>query len=526
MSKIRQIKTIPLNSYKNSVKSKAYQHISHILLAVIVIALSISSVVLWNVFQKQPYDQLPCHYFHSVNISGGIQRENGSITFDNITYPKHLYGEMDKVIRYDEFGEPFYEKVAPYLRGCICNITNCMHASYVVDGISKWGDNAAAYRVIEPDLNTDFKYIYENPCVKNIEATPDEINITDTGIVIYDGIDLNPDDLYRSYDINEGNVTYFICYEKAIDYMKIDIRVAVLPYVMQLSVAFIVATILLYIYMRDIRNLHGKCMMCYLLSLAFGYGFMSWLYINGNDYVEPIYCNFVAYSMYFSFESAFLWLNVICFDLWWTIWNTIGFALTAKMRLCIYTSYTFTISLLLVFIVFEIDQNENIPEEYKPQMGVNQCFFGHEFLPMFLYFYLPFFISTLLNIVFFILVAFRIHQIKHNLSKFESKKHQNHEDNFILLLRLFILMGSCWIMEAISFFVDPKSMSFFVFDFWNCSQGILIFVSTLFKQRVQAKIKKRFFAKRPLRNGSIITNISLLSVDSTMKFSHNTKSDY
>lgn len=64
--------------------------------------------------------------------------------------------------------------------------------------------------------------------------------------------------------------------------------------------------------------------------------------------------------------------------------------------------------------------------------------------------------------------------------------------SFVLFLRLFIVMGVVWIMESVSFLVESKSIYFFVFDIWNCLQGVLIFIFMICKSRVFRLIKKRF----------------------------------
>lgn len=56
--------------------------------------------------------------------------------------------------------------------------------------------------------------------------------------------------------------------------------------------------------------------MRYLTVLAIGYILIAWIQYRGWNYVDPLLCSTVAYLVYFSFLSAFLWLNVINFELW------------------------------------------------------------------------------------------------------------------------------------------------------------------------------------------------------------------
>lgn len=116
------------------------------------------------------------------------------------------------------------------------------------------------------------------------------------------------------------------------------------------SCVFSLITLLVYACLPSLRNLHGKTLMCYVSSLLSAYICLAITYqINAND--APITCkvvgrlvryafiyprssekncvrtasgtmfllfSFSAYTMLFSFLSAFSWLNVMCFDIWWT----------------------------------------------------------------------------------------------------------------------------------------------------------------------------------------------------------------
>lgn len=81
------------------------------------------------------------------------------------------------------------------------------------------------------------------------------------------------------------------------------------------SVFFIVATLLVYVYIPKLRNLNGRCLICYLAALAIGYSILSLLQIIEEYIVSPI-CLLAAYVVYFALIAAFLWLNVLNFDQW------------------------------------------------------------------------------------------------------------------------------------------------------------------------------------------------------------------
>lgn len=92
---------------------------------------------------------------------------------------------------------------------------------------------------------------------------------------------------------------------------------SILPFAgMLISVFFIAAIILVYIFLPELHNLHGSCLVCHLAGLIVAYALTAWVKLNGWHYVDPNLCYFRGHLMYFALISAFLWSNVISFDLW------------------------------------------------------------------------------------------------------------------------------------------------------------------------------------------------------------------
>lgn len=85
---------------------------------------------------------------------------------------------------------------------------------------------------------------------------------------------------------------------------------------MLISVPFIAVTIFIYILLPELHNLHGNCLMCYLICLGIGYSFTAWIKLDKWNYVAPLLCSSCGYLMYFFLLSAFLWSHVISFNLW------------------------------------------------------------------------------------------------------------------------------------------------------------------------------------------------------------------
>lgn len=92
----------------------------HILLALLISGIFIAVIVILKQFDLNPANKLPCQYFDSINITDG-KRDNGDIIYKNVTFKKGQYAEVNTVLSYDKDKVGEFTKVAPYLRGCLCN---------------------------------------------------------------------------------------------------------------------------------------------------------------------------------------------------------------------------------------------------------------------------------------------------------------------------------------------------------------------------------------------------------------------
>lgn len=90
--------------------------------------------------------------------------------------------------------------------------------------------------------------------------------------------------------------------------------------VISASLPFFIVTLAVYIFIRDLRNLHGKCFIAYVSSLSIMY---STLIFNGLGLQEfhinhNIVCKTIGYTFLTSVLCCFFWLNVMCYDIYRT----------------------------------------------------------------------------------------------------------------------------------------------------------------------------------------------------------------
>lgn len=91
--------------------------------------------------------------------------------------------------------------------------------------------------------------------------------------------------------------------------------------VMLASVPFLLITLIVFGWISKLRNLPGKCLMCYdFCLLIFCIQFpLTLIYQNKILQNHPILCKVSGYMEITILLMSFLWLNVMCYDVWSTI---------------------------------------------------------------------------------------------------------------------------------------------------------------------------------------------------------------
>ncbi|XP_051170360.1 G-protein coupled receptor Mth2-like isoform X2 [Leptopilina boulardi] len=276
------------------------------------------------------------------------------------------------------------------------------------------------------------------------------------------------------------------------------------PIGMIISILFLLITFMVYAIVPELHNLHGKTLMCHMASLIAAY---TGLVIHKFDFEYLSHnntCIFLAYMMYFSFIASFFWLNVMCFDIWWTF---SGFRLShgsfnqrENRKFIMYTIYAWGCSLILTLLCCVMETLPNIPDYIiKPEFSKDKCWFQEE-LAKGIYFYCPMGVTVLTNICLFISTSIKISKHKKDttchLKSSESRRHDDSKQWFNLYLKLFIVMGINWSMEIISWLLnDEPSWIFYITDIMNSLQGFTIFIIFVCKKKIKQLLLRR------LRNG-------------------------
>lgn len=268
---------------------------------------------------------------------------------------------------------------------------------------------------------------------------------------------------------------------------------------MLISLPFLILTFIVYGSISELRNLHGKCLMSYIVAITILY--IGLIVVNlANDWFigGEFPCLLLGYLIYIGTHLCFFWLNVMCFVVHMAFKVEKRTTRDDERQFKFFSCYAFGVPILMTFIVYFIDLTEFVPLDYRPEIGVNACFVKTDpKAPQMIYIHIPIAILLFINIVLYSITAYKVY--KHRTMKKISKNTKKMEDNkeiFTIYFRLFLMNGATWMMESISFFTEPCHSSllyriFYITDILNCLQGIIIFILFVCKENVRKTVMNK-----------------------------------
>lgn len=293
------------------------------------------------------------------------------------------------------------------------------------------------------------------------------------------------------------------------------------------SVPFLLATFALHAIVPRRRKLHGWNVMSYVASTTVSYLTLAAVQFFTN-HVSAAYCVAAAFIIYFSFMASFFWLNVMCFDIFWTFSGFRSLRGTARERehkkFIFYSIYSWGCPLILLGVTLIMQFHNDIPDSVlRPRFGEKKCWF-HDDVTLLAYFYGPVGVIVICNIFLFILTAIRIAQLKRETAMLKGTDSRRHDDDnrqrFNLYLKLFLVMGVNWSMEVISALAGGPEYVWYVTDICNTLQGVLIFVIFVWKDRIRRMLMEKFCPKRASTKFSKSTVVTYSTRTSPSRLSH------
>ncbi|CAH2095970.1 unnamed protein product [Euphydryas editha] len=274
---------------------------------------------------------------------------------------------------------------------------------------------------------------------------------------------------------------------------------------MIISCVFILATVAVYGWLPELRNLHGRVLMAYLLCLFVGFVGMATMQIMLKiDNIGRETCVGLSIMIYFSLLAGFFWLNVMCFDIWWTFSGKKGVKgaeiMSVKAQFTAYSVYAFGFPTVLTILMVSLEFSGLPPHPLLPLLRHQGCFLTDK--SKLLYLYGPIVILWFANVMFFVLTAVKIAQIKRQSSLLKHKesarhdKHKNDQQRFFLYIKLFIVMGINWLLEVISALYPKGDYIWRFVDSYNVLIGLIVFIIFVCKRKIFSLMKKRYALRR------------------------------
>lgn len=293
------------------------------------------------------------------------------------------------------------------------------------------------------------------------------------------------------------------------------------------STPFLLVTAVIYWAVPELWTLHGRSVACHTSSLFLGYLLLALTQII-SDAISDASCIACAFIIYFSFMASFFWLNVMCFDIFWTFSGFRSLRGTARERehkkFIFYSIYSWGCPLILLVVTLIMQFHNDIPDGVlRPRFGEKKCWF-HDDVTLLAYFYGPVGVIVICNIFLFILTAIRIAQLKRETAMLKGTDSRRHDDDnrqrFNLYLKLFLVMGVNWSMEVISALAGGPEYVWYVTDICNTLQGVLIFVIFVWKDRIRRMLMEKFCPKRASTKFSKSTVVTYSTRTSPSRLSH------
>ncbi|XP_045533188.1 probable G-protein coupled receptor Mth-like 4 [Pieris brassicae] len=238
----------------------------------------------------------------------------------------------------------------------------------------------------------------------------------------------------------------------------------VLSYCMIVSAIFLALTAILYCALPILRDLQGKSIICFCVSLALGLIILA--IMNLVKYSDMNLCAARGFLTYYFMVSSFFWMNSISIQILFRIkrpsvpdygWRTFSW----------YALYAFGTPALITIAMSIV--NFHPGKHQKPGIGLNTCWF-YDKRQQWYYMYSVLSILMAINIAIFCYLSVYLWR-----QTFLSTHVKELRYKFGMTLKMFIIMGLPWIFEMISTFFEAHII-WTVLDIFNLMQGPFMFI--------------------------------------------------
>ena len=286
-----------------------------------------------------------------------------------------------------------------------------------------------------------------------------------------------------------------------------------------ISIICLLLHLITFTLLPEMQNLSGKNLASLAVYLLIGYTCFIGRQIAPHWLQQPVSCRIIAFIMYHTFISAFIWSGILSFDVWRSLrLASIELRLNTgsqRVRFIIYSIVSIFISTTFTLIVIMKSTSPEILA-FLPavEFQLNKCWFTTP-SSLVVYFILPVAIVLLLNIGFFTSIsllltsAAKVTSATFSKAPAAAKKRKTEaksrspvmsnnspskpltsstthsiQNDSKLYFKLSILMGLTWILGIIGFIV-PNTLISLLFILLNTTQGLFIFCSFTLTEKVK-----------------------------------------
>ncbi|KAJ8726274.1 hypothetical protein PYW07_000972 [Mythimna separata] len=279
-----------------------------------------------------------------------------------------------------------------------------------------------------------------------------------------------------------------------------------------ISIVCLALTLVVYISLSELRNLHGRTLICHVSMMLLAFCCLA--RAQYDRVLDDTVCTLLGYGIYFGFVAAFAWLNVMCFDIWWTFGSVRTVQPMRKAdaelrRFLWYSLYAWSTAITLTLVMFLFDKYP-VAELLDANMGEGICWFGQlqntgSDWPHYIYFVIPMGLVTCTNFVLWVLTARHCARVKSEVHRLQAgsvgdrakRRFRVDRAKYVLTGKLWVVMGAGWISELLSTLVSQPWWLWTIIDLINELQGVFIFLILVIKPKLYYLIRKRLGLEKP-----------------------------
>ncbi|XP_016657295.1 G-protein coupled receptor Mth2-like isoform X2 [Acyrthosiphon pisum] len=267
------------------------------------------------------------------------------------------------------------------------------------------------------------------------------------------------------------------------------------------SVVCLALTLFVYITLPYLRNVHGYYVMCYVACELMSFVCSTIKLIKLDDINSPL-CIPFGYFLLFSCLTSFCWLNVICFDIYWTIRynNSINRNTSISVRTIMYHIYCWGFSIIWVCTgyLFQHSKHETLLK-LSPDFGHRSCWFKeHNGYGVLIFYLVPSCIMMTVNFILFLLTAIHFSRIKSELNEFQQTDDSKTEmffvykDRFVMTIKLFLVMGIPYLFKILQMIFRIHWIISDLLRPINRVHGVTIFIILVAKRKIILDLQNKF----------------------------------